>query len=340
MDHPFRAGVRSVSRLAIDDGALLSGRYWGEMRTFLAVAKAKSLAKGATKLGISRMTAGREIKRLQDVIGSQLITLCKTGATLTPRGEELAQTLLRFDQELFSIANDLRGETRKAEGVARLSITEGLAVLFLAPALRELATKYPGVRVELKNPQNYMSLRENQTDMMVGFSPEKHPDMTSTRAGTLHYVPMVSRTYAERFGRPALDNLRSHSFVDADRYSPKIELWRPWHKLVEQGATSYSCESSTVYGMMVKAGLGIGLMSSINVLEPSAIPLELDCQIDLPLYVTALTERLRARPVRILFDFVLSVLGEENPWLAPEVDLDPRKSSYTQGYEMLFNLRA
>jgi DNA-binding transcriptional LysR family regulator len=338
MDHPFGTGVPSVSRLSMDNGALLSGRYWGEMRTFLAVAKAKSLAKAADKLGISRMTAGREIKRLQDVIGSQLIMIGKTGATLTPRGEDLAQALLRFDQELFAITSDLRGDTRHAEGTVRLSVTEGIAALFVAPALRELASQYPRLRVELKNPQNYASLRENQTDMMVGFRAEKHPDMTSSRAGTLHYVPMVSEAYVEREGLPTIDNLEQHFFVDAERYSSKIEMWRPWRKAVERGSVSSMCESSTVYGLMVKAGLGIGLMSSINVLEPCAVPLELNCQIGLPLFVTALTERLQARPVRILFDFVRGLLGPENPWLAPEIDLNPARTAHTEAYRMLFNL--
>ena len=80
MEHPFRNGAPSISRLAIEDGALLSGRYWGELRTFLAVAKARSLNRAADELGVSRMTAGREIRRLQDTIGAQLIVFTKTGA--------------------------------------------------------------------------------------------------------------------------------------------------------------------------------------------------------------------------------------------------------------------
>jgi Bacterial regulatory helix-turn-helix protein, lysR family len=91
MDHPFRTGAPSISQLAIEDGSLLSGRYWGELRTFLAVAKGKSLNRAADELGVSRMTAGREIRRLQDAIGAQLVVFSKTGAALTRRGEELAR---------------------------------------------------------------------------------------------------------------------------------------------------------------------------------------------------------------------------------------------------------
>jgi len=49
-DHPFANGAPSISKLAIEGGSLLSGRYWGELRTFLAVAKAKSLNRAARRI--------------------------------------------------------------------------------------------------------------------------------------------------------------------------------------------------------------------------------------------------------------------------------------------------
>jgi len=338
MDHPFRNGAPSISRLAIDDGALLSGRYWGELRTFLAVAKARSLNRAADELGVSRMTAGREIRRLQDTIGAQLIVFTKTGAALTRRGESLARSLQRFDQEIHALTSDLRAELRQAEGVVRLSVTDGIGVVFVVPALRRLALSYPRIRVELKTPQNYLSLAENRTDLMIGFAREERHDMTSAPLGTLHYTPIASRAYVARRGRPTRDNLRDHLFVDSDRYAARGSVWEPWRSLVERGTVSHCCEAPIGYGMMVKAGLGIGLLASVHVLEPMVQAFDLDCRIGLPLYVTALTERLEARPVRILFDFVMSILGPSNPWLAPEMNLDADDASVREGYATLFNI--
>jgi DNA-binding transcriptional LysR family regulator len=337
MGHPFMTGPPSISKLALEYGVLLSGRYWGELRTFLAVAKGRSLSRAADELGVSRMTAGREIRRLQDAIGAQLIVFTKTGAALTRRGEGLARALQRFDQEIHTLTSDLRAELRQAEGVVRLSVTDGLGVVFVVPALRRLALNYPRIRVELKTPQNYLSLAENRTDIMVGFAHEQHQDMTSVRIGTLHYLPIASRSYIERRGRPTRDNLREHGFIDSDRYSSRSATWGPWRKLVEQGTVSYCCEAPIGYGMMVKAGLGIGLLASVHVLEPTVLPLDLDCTISVPLYLTALTERLEAKPVRIVFDFVLSVLGEVNPWLARDINLEADDASIREGYAMLFN---
>ena len=177
--HPFDTAAPSISRRAIDQAGLLSGDYWGELRTFLWVAKAGSLSRAAELLGSSHATVGREIRRLQDQMGSQLVILTKNGANLTQKGRALAAELLRLDQRLFSIASDLRAEKGEADGTVRLGITDGLGVVFLVPELRRFSMQYPRIHVHLKSPGNFKNLRENQTDVIIGFSPDPSHDMTS-----------------------------------------------------------------------------------------------------------------------------------------------------------------
>ncbi len=128
--HPFDTSAPSISRRALDQSGLLSGDYWGELRTFLWVAKAGSLSRAAELLGSSHATVGREIRRLQDQMGSQLVILTKSGAYLTEKGRALTAEPLRLDQRLFSIASDLRAEKGEAEGIVRLGVTDGLGVVF------------------------------------------------------------------------------------------------------------------------------------------------------------------------------------------------------------------
>src|SRR5271155_560124 len=106
------------SSLPMDRG-LLSGHYWGELRIFAEVAKAKSFNRAAEKLGMSQPTISRKVKRLQDLIGSQLFLTTKTGVRLTPRGEELARALMSLDQSLYSITSGFKAESKDAEGLVR-----------------------------------------------------------------------------------------------------------------------------------------------------------------------------------------------------------------------------
>jgi DNA-binding transcriptional LysR family regulator len=167
--HPFDTSAPSITTRALDNTNLLSGNYWGELRTFLCVAKAGSLSRAAELLGSSHATVGREIRRLQDQIGSQLVILTKHGALLTQKGQALTDELLRLDQRLFSIASDLRAEKGEAEGAVRLGITDGLGIFFLVPELRRFSARYPKIQVQVKSPGHFKNLHENQTDVMLGY---------------------------------------------------------------------------------------------------------------------------------------------------------------------------
>lgn len=335
--HPFDTKAGSLTKKAIDDARILSGDYWGELRRFLAVAKGRSFSAAAETLGSSHATIARDIRRLQDVIGAQLVVASKAGTVLTTSGEQLASALLRFDQDIFAITTDLKTETRDTEGTVRLGVTDGLGVVFMVPALRRFSASYPNVQVEIKSPGNLKNLRENQVDIIVGFHPDQSSDTTSVPLGWLHFIPLCSAGYIERAGLPRRNNLEGHLFVDSDIYSARPGPWDGWHALTSQGRVAHRCDASITYGMMIKAGLGIGLLANYNLMEPAARPLDLGVNVKLRLHAVALTERLQARPARLVMDLVESLFGT-NPWFAEQMTMEVADPLYREGYAALFNL--
>ena len=83
---PFDHDQRTLVRSPLDDEDLLSGQFWGELRVFLAVAKAKSFNRAAEVLNTSQPTVSRQVKRLQDLMGSQLFVPTRNGIKLTAKG--------------------------------------------------------------------------------------------------------------------------------------------------------------------------------------------------------------------------------------------------------------
>src|SRR5439155_10194784 len=136
---------QSLNKSPLDEETLLSGQFWGELRVFLAVAKSKSFNRAAEMTNTSQPTVSR-VKRLQDVVGSQLFISTPRGVKLTKKGEALAKALSRLDHTLFSITSDLRAESREAEGIVRASITDGLNAIFAAPALIRFSEQYPRIQ--------------------------------------------------------------------------------------------------------------------------------------------------------------------------------------------------
>src|ERR1700760_2160782 len=123
---------QQLNKSPLDEETVLSGQFWGELRVFLAVAKTKSFNRAAEITNTSQPTVSRQVKRLQDVVGSRLFTSTPRGAKLTPKGEALARDLSRLDHSLHSLTSELSLESREAEGTVRVSITSGLTAIFAA----------------------------------------------------------------------------------------------------------------------------------------------------------------------------------------------------------------
>lgn len=335
---PFDEEQQSLNKSPLDDEVLLSGQFWGELRVFLAVAKTKSFNRAAEITNTSQPTVSRQVKRLQDAVGSQLFLSTPRGVKLTQKGEALARALSRLDHMLHSMTSDLKSESREAEGVVRVSITDGLNALFAAPSLPQFSAQYPKIQVHLKSPLNHIDLRDNQTDMMIGFVPSMSSDIQFKKLGQLHFIPIVSKDYIRKHGLPTANNLEQHLFIQSEYYAARTGMWDPWQQIVSRGRVAHYCDNSFVYGMLVKAGLGIGLVGSYGVLEPAAVPLEVGVRISVPIFLLALTERLNARPVRIVFNWLSDVFGPDNPWFRDEFKLNNPPSIYDAGFRQVFNL--
>jgi DNA-binding transcriptional LysR family regulator len=322
----------------LDDEHLLSGQFWGELRVFLAVAKTKSFNRAAEITNTSQPRVSRQVKRLQDLVGSQLFIATARGVKLTQKGEALAHALSKLDHTLFSITSDLKADTNEAEGIVRVSITDGLNALFAAPALEQFSAQYPKIQLHLKSPVNLLNLPENQSDMMIGFRPADSSDIRFRKLGQLHFIPVVAKSYIKRHGLPTRNNLEQHLFLQSEFYLAKTGLWDGWQKAVARGRIAHYCDNSFAYGMVVKAGLGIGLVGSYALVEPCAVPLEIDLRISVPLYLIAASDRLNTRPVRLVFDWLSEVFGGNNPWFSDEFRLNNAPSAYDAGLRMMFNL--
>jgi DNA-binding transcriptional LysR family regulator len=328
----------AVDKLSIDSSpaeseGLLSGQYWGELRLFLEVAQAKSFNSAAKRLNLSHPTVARKVRRLQDLMGVQLLISTERGIKLTPRGEELARALATFDQSLYAITSGLQEDPRRAEATVRVSITDGLNAFFAAPTIEAFSQRNPNIHLHMKSTINLNDVRENQTDMMLAFGPDSRADLVVRRLGNLHFNPTVSRGYIAKYGLPTKANIGQHRFLQSHFYESNLEIWADWLDLVAKGRVSHYCDDTFVYGIMVKLDLGIGLLGTYTAVEPSAVPLDLDVLVSLPLYAIALRERLDSRPVKLVFDWLCDVFSEKSRWFRHDFKLDdvpPTSQALTQ----------
>jgi DNA-binding transcriptional LysR family regulator len=312
----------AISKAPIDDPHMLSGDYWGELRVFLAVAKAKSFNRAAEELNLSRPTVSSRVKRLQDLMGAQLLVPSAAGIALTKKGKKLAERLIALDHNLWALSRDLRSESHEVDGDVRVTCTEALTGLFIVPAMKAFNTRFPNVHFHFSNPVSLISFRDNQSDIFVGLGSLSEAGLKSTPAGFLHLIGIASHSYLDRYGHPTRNNLSSHLFIKAGYYASRTPAYASWHDITDRGTIAHQCDNSFAYALLVKDGAGIGLLGNFTLADSEVVPIGLDVHVKLPIFIHARAERLQARPVKAAFDWLCEVFGPHNLLFSPKLILD------------------
>ncbi len=121
------------------------------LRYFIAIANEKSITKAAEILHITQPTLSRQIKDLEDELGTVLLIRGKRSLTLTNDG----MLLKKYAADIVGIANraeqEFLGSKSAVSGSVAIGATEALAGRILANYMKRFSDRHPEVQFELYN---------------------------------------------------------------------------------------------------------------------------------------------------------------------------------------------
>lgn len=137
------------------------------LRTFVAVVDTGSLSAAAPLVHRSQSAVSMHIKKLEDIIGTAILSRGPRHLEVTSKGIELL-TYSRRMLELQSEAYDaLLG--KQLTGLIRIGIPDDYA-MYLAPILRHFTSRYMGVEIELTCEQSTSlipRIKNNELDIAL-----------------------------------------------------------------------------------------------------------------------------------------------------------------------------
>jgi DNA-binding transcriptional LysR family regulator len=200
-----------------------------QLRCFIAVVSAGSVAEAGRRLGMSPASVSKAISRLEEAAGLRLLHRSTHAMSLTEDGERLlgpAREVMRAAQTLEDAATSAVGE--QGGGVVRITAAVGLVRHVLVPLASELVGVHPDLRLDVRATNEIVDLAEHGIDLAV-------------RSGSLDGLPgHVHRTwfrapwvicaapgYLERRSRPErLRDLDDHDLLGfRNRRSGRVEPW-------------------------------------------------------------------------------------------------------------------
>ncbi|HEX8544446.1 MAG TPA: LysR substrate-binding domain-containing protein [Pseudomonas sp.] len=122
------------------------------LRTFVTGVEFNSFAKAAQRLGRSTSAVSAQLKKLEEQIGTPVLSRSGRGLVLTPIGESLlshARRLLEQNDSIFQTLHE-----NQTAGTLRLGLQEDFGEHFLSDILRRFVELYPMVSLEVRIARN------------------------------------------------------------------------------------------------------------------------------------------------------------------------------------------
>ena len=161
---------------------------WGDLRIFLAIARAGTLGAAARMLGQTQPTMGRRLRALEAATGQVLFQRTANGFVLTDEGAAVLGHAERMEEEALGFQRRLAGSGARLDGLLRISSSDWFGTTLLAPVLAAFGQRQPGVCVELLTDARLYSLPRREADMVFRITPFDEADIISRRLLHIPYA--------------------------------------------------------------------------------------------------------------------------------------------------------
>ena len=175
---------------------------WDDLRSFLAIARHRTLSAAARAMGVQQPTMGRRLAALEQRLGTRLLQRTPDGFVLTREGEAALSHVERIEAEALAVAREVAGADVRLEGTIRLTTVETLAAFVLSPVLAQFRRTHKLVELEVVVNARSLSLLKREADVALRLARFEQADIVSRRVGRIGYGLYAARSYLELRGLP------------------------------------------------------------------------------------------------------------------------------------------
>lgn len=224
------------------------------LRTLSYVAKLRSHTRAALALGISQPTVSTHIKRLQEILGVDLLDKSVPGVTLTETGE----IVVRQTQSVLDLHDEILATcSRKRSGsLVKVGIHNSFAESLLPAAFKRCREQHPNLRfqVESDTSENLIAaLQEQVLDIIVAVTVAE-PPLPSRHHWSIGLV----------WASAAGFKLTRDGPIPLVAYSGNSQLTQVAKCVLERGDIAfdivYSSSDAASLNQAVQSGLGVAVM--------------------------------------------------------------------------------
>ncbi|MCZ4277480.1 LysR family transcriptional regulator [Rhodococcoides yunnanense] len=237
-----------------DSGRLPSA---DDLLILLAVGRTGRYNAAADILGLNHTTISRRIAALETSLGGRVLARSGSGWELTARGRDA----LTAAENIEAAVRSLIGPNEDAEGVVRVSATDGFSAFVIAPAVAQVRRRHPGISVEIVATTRRASQQRSGMDVEIVVGEPQVHRAEAVKLSDYYLGLYASQTYLDENGTPeSKDDLRAHPlvyFIDSMLQVDDLDIAPGFAPFMRESVTSTNV---FVHVEATRAAAGIGLL--------------------------------------------------------------------------------
>lgn len=241
------------------------------LRLIRAIAEEGSVTKAGNRLFLTQSALSHQLRDLESRLGATLFDRVNKKMLLTPAGQRVLVAANEILDHLDRVEEDIKRIASNREGVLRISTECYTCYHWLPPVLKKFNAAYPGIDVKIiveATGDPIRALLDGVIDIGLVNSPRQNRKLRYQPLFRDEFVVIVPRGHplgSKRYISPA-DFMDEHLII----YSAPEETRAFRHILIPAGVTPKRVSSvrlTEAIVEMVKAGLGIGILSKWSIAQ-------------------------------------------------------------------------
>lgn len=194
---------------------------------FEAVARHGSFTLAADELGVTQAAVSRQIKLLEETLGTRLFNRLHRSIELTDEGEALYLVVAESMQKIAGVFDRLSSGPVQQELV--LAATSAFSHFRLLPRLASLKRAQPDLQLRIATQMFTADLRPKEIDVAVRFGNGRWSDGSATLLFDEEVFPVCSPRWLESRGTPeSLQDVANAALIESDMTSEGWMTWEAW----------------------------------------------------------------------------------------------------------------
>jgi DNA-binding transcriptional LysR family regulator len=240
----------------------------GEMETLVRVVQEGGFSAAARSLGLTQSAVSKVVGRLEQRVGTRLLTRSTRAIRLTEEGEAYYQASLSVIQEL----NDAEQAASAGAVAGRLRVNASIpfGAMFGPLVIPSFLAAHPNITIDFSVTDDVVDLLSQNADVAIRMGNLPDSALFARRLGESRRIVCASPAYLKRKGLPrGPDDLRDHDCLAFNFRRTRVGWpFRVKGQDLEQPiAGPLLVNNGETMKQMIRAGVGIGRVGLWHVAE-------------------------------------------------------------------------